>query len=524
MTAIVSLLRDGHRTRSASARLRLEKLEDRSLPSVDLAAAFEGISFADDTRYTPPDTHAAVGIDYIIETVNGSLASYEKSTGNRVFLQRLESFFAPVGGSNGIFDPVVAYLEQYDRFVVVGIDSLSNGSRFIDLAVSDDGNPLDGFTEMHRFDGTVNGAFLDYPKIGWNADALVLAFNMFGSSVFAQVVTCDLSTLLDGDPSTFYYFRTSRTSADVTMAPATMHGSNPGDPMWFVDDNGNGGSTMRVIRMDDVLSNSPTFTVYTVPVAPFGSPPNATERGGGIVQTDDARVMNVAYCGGLLVADHNAGTGSLARARWYEFDTTQDQPVLVQAGEIDQGPGVFTYYPSIDINAEGDLGMTFMESSSSEYVSMYVTGQNVADDPGTMQPPVLTHTGTSHYTGGRGGDYSGITVDPTDGLTFWAANMYVGSSFWNTGIAAFSISPAMSVSERVLATSPTTPIETDLREPAASLEPSPAEVRDLGGATGTAASRQRNTVGSESALILAGLSLNDNDSLESSIWSSAASL
>ena len=86
------------------------------------------------------------------------------------------------------------------------------------------------------------------------------------------------------------------------------------------------------------------------------------------------------------------------------------------------------YFPSIDIDPGGDLGMTFMESSSSEYMSMYVTGQIAGGAAGTMLTPVLARAGVTTYTGFdgspyRAGDFSGMGVDPSDG-SFWSANEY----------------------------------------------------------------------------------------------------
>ena len=129
--------------------------------------------------------------------------------------------------------------------------------------------------------------------------------------------------------------------------------------------------------------------------------------------------------------------GGDATARWYEFDVTGGVASLKQQGNIDPGPGVHTYFPSIAINAAGDIGLTYMQSSASEYVSMYVTGQRAGDPAGAMGIPALVKAGDTTYPGGRGGDYSGITVDPvTD--TFWAANeVILRSAFWSTWIGEF---------------------------------------------------------------------------------------
>jgi hypothetical protein len=99
------------------------------------------------------------------------------------------------------------------------------------------------------------------------------------------------------------------------------------------------------------------------------------------------------------------------------------------------------------------MGMTYMQSSLTEYMSMYVAGRVPTDPLGTMETMAsAVQPGQAPYHGFatievppyRAGDFSGITVDPTDG-TFWAANEYATSSTrqaanWGTAIAHFQLS------------------------------------------------------------------------------------
>src|SRR5205085_2655068 len=87
---------------------------------------------------------------------------------------------------------------------------------------------------------------------------------------------------------------------------------------------------------------------------------------------------------------------------------------LSGSGEINPGAGVFTYFPSADIDPAGDVGMTYLESSASEYLSMYVAAKQLAEP--AMEAGVLAAGGTGADTGPdgsphRAGDYSGTAVD-----------------------------------------------------------------------------------------------------------------
>src|ERR1051326_8344759 len=83
-----------------------------------------------------------------------------------------------------------------------------------------------------------------------------------------------------------------------------------------------------------------------------------------------------------------------------------------------------------------------MESSTGEFVSMYVTGRTPSDPTGTMETGVGARAGTVNYSGSRAGDYSGTSIDPSEGTTFWAAKEFITNSSagnWATGMASFSV-------------------------------------------------------------------------------------
>src|SRR5262249_42432741 len=148
----------------------LEVLEGRCLPSVNLLGSFKGLDYTDAKSGEPPDTILAAGPNHIVETVNTSVAFYQKATGALVFLQKLNSFFAPVGVAATAFlsDPLVTYDELAGRFIVSVLQiSSSSQSSFLNVAVSNDADPTHGFAEMHRIDikETISGAVLwgDYP-------------------------------------------------------------------------------------------------------------------------------------------------------------------------------------------------------------------------------------------------------------------------------------------------------------------------------------------------------------------------
>jgi hypothetical protein len=101
--------------------------------------------------------------------------------------------------------------------------------------------------------------------------------------------------------------------------------------------------------------------------------------------------------------------------------------------------------PSVDEDIQGNLGLSWMESSSSEYLSMWV---GTLDTAGNLTSSAAASGGGFSPFNFRIGDYSTTVLDPSDGRTFWSANEYIGddgnSDIWRTHITSFT-APAINV-------------------------------------------------------------------------------
>ncbi len=425
---------------------RIEWLEQRLVPSVTVVTNFDGMSLNDTTcNCQPPDTIAAVGPNHVVEMVNTAIRISDK-LGRVQSTTQLSSFFSSVFIGPHQTDPFVMYDEVAGKFVA-GVMDYVNGStpNRLDFAVSS-GDPSSGSFTWTFKNYTVGEVsfFADYPRAGWNADGYFVSFNMFnttGFGSFSHVQTLTINKVTLAVTSQHDY-----SSTLFTVTPAVMHGAVTGGPEYFVESSYNGGSTINVIKETNVLLPSPTFTITSVSVPAYKSAPAPVQPGGSKIASFDARIFDAAFrttSDGVshLVAAHQIGlSGSkLGYARWYDFNMS-GTPKLIQSGnQAGVTRGSTAFMPSVEMNSAGSIGLNFDESSKSEYWSMYVTGRTTAMALGTMQAPVRTVAGTAVSRDSRVGDFSSITVDPSDGLTFWAANEYQGSAFWNTRIASFTV-------------------------------------------------------------------------------------
>jgi uncharacterized repeat protein (TIGR01451 family) len=437
---------------------------------INTRTSFDGLSFADSASlsapgFVPPDTIAAVGKSYVMETVNTVLRISSKD-GSSFSTTSLGSFF-PLSVGTDLFDPVVFYDDIAGRFVVAALESpLNSAVSHLNVAFSDPGNET-SFSNKYRIDMEEQGQFAaDYPRFGFNADAIVFAVNMYNAqgTAFNNVQILSIATSSVGNAS-LTTVKIDR-SSDFTDAPASMHGATPGEPMYFVEAEPvfpGPYADVHVLTWANPLDANSAFTDTVVPVPAYTDNTDAVQKGStNNIQTNDTRMLSVAWRNNRLVAAHASdNSNNDPNVFWYEFQTDASDPTstpkLTQSGNINQGSGVATFFPSIDINPAGDLGLTFMESSSNEFMSMYVTGQLAGSPAGTMLTPVLAKAGEATYTGFgpptdpppyRGGDFSGTGVDPTDG-TFWTANEYANTDSganWGTWIQQFSLQPASGLS------------------------------------------------------------------------------
>jgi len=107
----------------------------------------------------------------------------------------------------------------------------------------------------------------------------------------------------------------------------------------------------------------------------------------------------------------------------------------------DPGSKIWYYYPSLDINANGDMLLGFSTSSSTTFGGAQYALHLATDAANSVETPVQFVNGLAGYYktygGGRNrwGDFSGTAFDPVDG-SFWTFQEWANTgSNWGTQIA-----------------------------------------------------------------------------------------
>ena len=433
---------------------------------------FEGINFDENGDITgfliiPPDPIAAAGPDHIVSVVNSTVEWYTKTGVLQLSLSLENDFFSVLSPQSRPFDPKVIYDQYADRFVVIALErgdfSSPNASRIL-VGVSDDENP-NGTWYLGWINSNLDigpfGSWADYPGLAIDEEAVYITANMF-RFILGRFAGSRLWILEKGDGSGGFYdggsssltLHDPSTAAGLPYTASTLqpaHVFGPGGVAEGVgtflvsldwETIGSPVDSLSVIRVDDPLG-SPSFSNQFISLGEITGAydlPDAPQAGTGVaIETNDGRILHAVWRNDSLWAvntiNPSAGPDSgQATAHWYEIDTSALNSLeLIQQGNIggeDIAPGTHTFFPSIAVDAAGNVGIGFAASAPGIFPGSYYTGRKWSDPAGSMQPAETLAAGVDYYIrtfgGGRNrwGDYSGMSVDPADDRTFWVYNQY----------------------------------------------------------------------------------------------------
>jgi hypothetical protein len=424
-------------------------------------AGFDGVSFAE-AGALPPDTQIAVGPDHVFEAVNDWVRIWSRQTvpPSVVYDVDLGTFFG-VGFlttlTDIVSDPRVIYDRVSGRWFVscVTLETLLNRGDWR-LAVSKTSDPTGAYT---LYAGSFSGRFPDFPSLGLSDDKLVLTGNAFTISteefLGSEFLVENKADLVAGVSAPHGTFFGPPQAADTIQAAQSL---SPTSTLFLAAVPSDGeSSALHIWSIDGVPGVGTGVSVSTTALTQqtlLVIPPDALQPNSSIgIATNDARLLNLVYRDGSLWMGSTTGctpagdTSMRACLHFMQVDTA----ARAVTQEITFGePGVSYYYPAVVLDANDNMVTVFNRSSSSEFVSVYVSGHNASDAVGSFQAPTLVRAGLAAYDPSpyppRWGDYSGISVDPFDfDASIWVAGEYVpadGGLNWGTWIAKVSAGTA----------------------------------------------------------------------------------
>ncbi|MCF8241750.1 MAG: choice-of-anchor D domain-containing protein [Melioribacteraceae bacterium] len=430
---------------------------------------FEGVG--NENGVAPPDNQGDVGPNHYLQMINLSFEIFDKA-GNSLYGPADNSTIWSELGDPSVTsndgDPIVLYDQLADRWLVSqfflpNVGWTCDGPWYELIAVSATPDPL-GEWYIYAYETPY---LPDYPKLGVWPDGYYMTYNAFSSDCYyagAGVAVLDREAMLAGDPADMILIEYGASADIYSPLPSDLDGTltppegTPNYIFYAVDDGSNDRLDYYEFETDwSAPANTQMVGPYSVPTEPFdmnmcgGSRDCIPQPSPGVnLDALSSRLMfrlQYRYFGPgdeRIVANHtvDADGSDHAGIRWYELRNDGSGWSMYQQG---------TYAPdsdhrwmgSIAMDGQGNIALGYSVSSTSTKPAIRYTGRPAGAPLGEMtynEETIIEGTGVE--TGvNRWGDYTMMTVDPTDDATFWYTNQYIasnGSFNWSTRVAAFS--------------------------------------------------------------------------------------
>ncbi|MCL4267651.1 MAG: DUF11 domain-containing protein [Anaerolineae bacterium] len=428
----------------------------------DPLLTFEGID--NFCSCSPPDTIGDVGPNHYVQMVNATLFNIYDKNGNLLTgpteLNDLWSSGPCSTVNDG--DPIVVYDSLADRWLLAQFRS--NG---ICAAVSQTADPTGSYW-TYNFS---TPEFPDYFKISVWPDAYYMSTNESSYTAYAL----ERPDMLNGQTATAIRFA----GQDNFLMPADVDGSTPppantpGLFYTFKDNSFHGGTDrLEIFEMDVdwvtpanstfALAQGLNITSYTYTVCGFFNL-NCIPQLGTTQRVDAVSewpMWRLAYRNfgshETLLANFAVDVGSdRSGIRWYELRRSGGAWSIYQEGTHAPDDGLHRFMGSIAMDGQGNIALAYSVSGSTMNPAIRYATRLASDPLGTLQAEATLYAGAGSQTGSnRWGDYSAISIDPSDDCTFWVTNEYYpsnSSNNWNTRIGKFVLPECL-----------TGPIEADL--------------------------------------------------------------
>lgn len=429
--------------------------------------SFEGVGLGNyAVNAAPPDTNGAIGRTYTdatgthqwyVQWVNEAFAVFDALTGTlRYGPANGNTLWQGFGGpcqANNDGDPIVQYDKIHDRWILTQFAVTAQPYTQC-VAVSTGPDPTGSY---NRYSFSYGNQFNDYPKVGIWPDAYYVTYNMFANgATFSGGWVCawDSAKMLAGQPATQQCFNTG--TAHGGLLPSDLDGNTlppAGEPNYVLEF---GTNTLNVFKfhvdwantLNTTLSGPTSVAVAAFSLACGGG--NCVPQSGTSQQLDslgDRLMYRLAYRNfgtyAAMVVNHSVKLGTnrknqSAGVRWYELRVNSGNVSVFQQSTY-APDSAFRWMGSAAMDKAGNIVMGYSKSSSSTFPSIFYTMRNPGDPLNVMQPEasIFGGTGSQLRTLARWGDYSSLSVDPTDDCTMYFTTEYLAASGtfnWHTRV------------------------------------------------------------------------------------------
>lgn len=433
-------------------------------------APFNGVGFKRSygTRVSPPDTNGSVGPDHYVQWVNQAYGIFDKNTrdltvvvdpGSGESRQTIwdgnvlwQGFGGKCEFSND-GDPIVLYDKLANRWIMSQFAFSKPAGPPYSQCVAVSATP-DPASEYALYEFQFNN-FNDYPKIGVWPDAYYASFNMFespdGDFLGTKLCALERNKMLQGAAASIQCVNLYAPQY-AGILPADFDGTAfsqpPLSPAYFVGIDSNKLNLWKFyVDWSDASKSHFDRTPSQIPTMSFEFPceddqgyvtsciPQPGDTQQPLEALGDRLMYRLAYRNfgsrESLVVNHTVKVGQRTGIRWYEIENLRTTPSIRQQGTYAPNDGLFRWMGSIAMDKKGDMIMEYSASSKDVFPSVRYTGRRFDDPLGQMRNERTLIVGqgsqinsTKDSVTDRWGDYSSVSVDPSDDCTFWITNQF----------------------------------------------------------------------------------------------------
>jgi hypothetical protein len=438
------------------------------------------------------DDSGAVGFDQYVQVVNTAIAVYDKSGNVLAGPVSTTTFWEtqPDCGGNQIWSDAVVRFDRYaNRWIITRPGGPPHGPDLC-VAVSQTSDPTGRYDqyafEVNNITNGLFGFFNDYPKISVFSDAYYATAdpNKIFSGLGNTISAFERASMLAGNPEpqfVTFFVPAPRSPFQIThshMLAADLEGTrlplrDTPEYVVQVQDSHLGFPAGRLqVYEFHVDWHSPTSSTLIPTQSLVPQPFNSNACHDEFFCIKQPVVNHVTHLldslsygymmqrltyrnfgpRQTLLLDHTVAADGdpsqdHAGIRWYELRMTTRGRTRSPWEIYQQG----TYAPdandrwlgSIAMDRMGNIALGFNVSGTNVFPSIHYAGRRPNDPPGTLPLGELTLIdggGIQHsYT--NFGDYSQMTIDPSDDCTFWYTGTYYPTTSdpndWHTRIGSF---------------------------------------------------------------------------------------
>ncbi len=435
------------------------------------------------------DDSGAVGFNHYVQAVNTAMVVYDKSGNVLAGPVGMTTFWhnQPDCGGNQYWSDTVVRFDRYaNRWIVARPGALQYGQDLC-VAVSRTPDPTGDYDqyafEVNNTENGLSNYFNDYPKIAVFTDAYYATAdpNKIFSGLGNTISAFEKAAMLKGEEQpqfvTFFVPAPQNTPPAIThshMLAADLEGRRlplKDSPEYIVqvqDSNlGFPAGRLQVYEFH-VDWNSPSSSTFipTTSLVPETFNSNACQNQACIEQPGVFQLLDSLSYGYMMqrltyrnfgsrqtllfnhtVAADGDPSQNHAGIRWYELRMKTRGHTSGPWEIYQQG----TYAPdandrwlgSIAMDTKQNIAMGFSVSGSSVFPSIHYTGRRPNDPLGTfpLGEKSLVDGGGVQLNYIAFGDYSQMSIDPSDDCTFWYTGTYYPATStpndWHTRIGSF---------------------------------------------------------------------------------------